>query len=308
MSPLVEVRIPTYKRPEWLTVAIKSLLSQDFTDWRAMIFDDSTAREGELVVSQFNDGRLAYRPNEQNRGAAFNLNQCFTNVPYAGGTYAFVLEDDNWLMPDFISANLAAIQSSNVNFLFRNQEIWSRNGSSLQKKDGTTLPYFRKQMTPMQLHAQVFFWSGVSNGSIFFKTGTKTNLAVASLEPDPGLQEYLRCLAFEEDSLFLEEPKAVFSSIPIKDTARRNTDHRYFSAFVQALQARVFERYGKEILPELHQINQHLNGRGGNLNAVLANINKLGLRHYFREPRLLSYWSKGMLKSLVYRQRVNASL
>jgi glycosyltransferase involved in cell wall biosynthesis len=308
MSPLVEVRIPTYKRPDWLADAIKSLLSQDFTDWRAIIFDDSAAREGESVVSQFKDSRLVYKPNEQNRGAAYNLNQCFTNVPYLGGTYAFVLEDDNWLMPDFISANLSAIKSANVSFVFRNQEIWSREGASARKKDGTTLHYFRTHMTPMQLHAQIFFWQGVSNGSIFFKTGTKTNLAVSSSESDPGLQEYLRCMAIQDDSLFLKEPKAVFASMPIKDTARKKTDHTYFSAFVQALQLQVFERYGKEILPELQQINEHLNGRGGSLNAVLANINKLSLGHYLKEPGLLSYWSKGLVKSLLYRQRVSASL
>jgi len=159
-SELVEVRIPTYKRPKWLAHALQSLLNQDFSNWTAIVFDDSIEREGEEIVRKFNDSRLIYRPNPKNLGASPNLNQCFRNAPYAGGTYAFILEDDNWLLPDFISANLEAMKDAGVNIVHRNQEIWSREDDGMRKMEGTTLghKYPGQRMTPVQMHAHTFFW------------------------------------------------------------------------------------------------------------------------------------------------------
>jgi hypothetical protein len=84
------------------------LVAQTYSSWVALVFDDSPLQEAKTIVESFNDSRLIYKPNHQNLGASKNLNQCFDTKPYLNGNFAFVLEDDNWIYPDFIESNIKA--------------------------------------------------------------------------------------------------------------------------------------------------------------------------------------------------------
>src|SRR6516165_7478926 len=156
----VEVRIPTYKRNAWLEKAIGSLLDQDTKHWKAIIFDDDPDGGGEKITLSFNDKRLIYRKNIARFGAAQNINQCFEPRPLLGGRYACVLEDDNWLYPDFITSNIECIHTRNVQLIHRNQDIWSRATEPPVLTRNTTLGhrYIPGLNTPSRLHAYAFFF------------------------------------------------------------------------------------------------------------------------------------------------------
>src|SRR5580704_13426007 len=109
---LCEIRVPTYRRPQWLERALRSILAQDTPDWRAVIFDDSPDQEGRAVVDRLADARFIYKSNPANLRAAANIDQCFQTRPFVQGEYACILEDDNWFYPDFISSNIQALRES----------------------------------------------------------------------------------------------------------------------------------------------------------------------------------------------------
>jgi len=118
--PLVEARVPAYKHSGLLHRALQSLRDQTHSDWVAVVFDDSSEQEGRQVVHAFNDDRIEYQPNNKNLGRAANIDHAFQTNPCLGGEYAFVLEDDNYLFPEFIAENLREIERQRLNIILRN--------------------------------------------------------------------------------------------------------------------------------------------------------------------------------------------
>ena len=55
---LCEIRVPTYRRPELLERAMRSLQAQTQRDWVALVMDDSPEREGAQAVKKLGDGRI----------------------------------------------------------------------------------------------------------------------------------------------------------------------------------------------------------------------------------------------------------
>ena len=107
---LVEVRIPTYKRNDMLSACLDSLISQTWSHWKAIIFDDANDSETRRLVLSKGDSRLTYKPNPVRVGAAANLNQCFQTRGYIrDSVYACCLEDDNWLYNDEKSRHFCQI-------------------------------------------------------------------------------------------------------------------------------------------------------------------------------------------------------
>ena len=244
MRQRVEVRVPTYKRPDWLRESLLSLISQDHEDWIALIFDDDPERSAGQVVSDLSDRRLRYCPNADRMGAAENINQCFESSSLADGDYAFVLEDDNWIHPDFISSNLRCLQTNEVSLMHRNQEIWFRGDGAPVRREGTTLGklYRPGLLKADEIHAASFLFHGVSNGALFWSTACQSQLRVPNLYPDPSLHEFFRCMAIVEESWFAQEPKAAWADVPKSKTAREYTPNPLFGAYLRTLRKQAWSR------------------------------------------------------------------
>lgn len=92
---LVSVIIPTYNREAVLPRAIRSVLSQDYTNIEVIVVDDCSTDGTQTVMSQFNDPRIRLITHEQNRGAGATRN---TGIQAAKGEIiAFQDSDDEWL-------------------------------------------------------------------------------------------------------------------------------------------------------------------------------------------------------------------
>ncbi|MBR4797518.1 MAG: glycosyltransferase family 2 protein, partial [Spirochaetia bacterium] len=97
-KPEVSVVITTYKRPEKLARAIKSVLDQSLKDWELIIVDDNSAgspfrAETEaFMASYLADSRVRYIKHEKNSGAPAARN---TGIKAAVGTYIALLDDDD---------------------------------------------------------------------------------------------------------------------------------------------------------------------------------------------------------------------
>jgi glycosyltransferase involved in cell wall biosynthesis len=108
--PKVSVVIPTYNRPERLSNAIRSVLSQTEADFEVFVVDDGSrdTAPGD-VVRAFGDARLKYVRLPVSRGpaAARNAGVARASAPYV----AFLDDDDEWL-PEKLAVQLAVLDRS----------------------------------------------------------------------------------------------------------------------------------------------------------------------------------------------------
>ena len=92
---LVSVIIPTYNREAVLPRAIRSVLSQDYTNIEVIVVDDCSTDGTQTVMSEIKDPRVRLIKHELNKGAGAARN---TGIKAAKGeVIAFQDSDDEWL-------------------------------------------------------------------------------------------------------------------------------------------------------------------------------------------------------------------
>jgi glycosyltransferase involved in cell wall biosynthesis len=96
--PDFSVVIPTFRRPEPLAEAIRSVLVQPGVDVEVMVIDDSPEGSGNDVVRSIGDSRVTYRkvpiPSGGNPSLVRNI-----GWPLARGRYVHFLDDDDRAAP-----------------------------------------------------------------------------------------------------------------------------------------------------------------------------------------------------------------
>ncbi len=97
-KPLVSVIIPTYNRSDLLGRAVKSVLSQTFTDLEIVIVDDCSNDQTPVVVKRLKDSdpRIRYIRLKENQGGPRARNR---GIREARGKYIGLLDDDDQWLP-----------------------------------------------------------------------------------------------------------------------------------------------------------------------------------------------------------------
>ena len=104
--PRISVIIPTYNHARYLACAVRSILSQMFCDWEAIIVDDGSTDDTAQVVRTFTDARLRYvYQRNQGLSAARNAGLALVHSPLV----AFLDADDEW-EPEFLSTCLSLFE------------------------------------------------------------------------------------------------------------------------------------------------------------------------------------------------------
>jgi glycosyltransferase involved in cell wall biosynthesis len=89
------VVIPTYNRANLIGRAIRSVLSQTYSNFEIIIVDDGSTDNTEEVIQNFGDARIKYVLHDINRGLNNSRN---TGIKNSTGEYvAFLDSDDEWL-------------------------------------------------------------------------------------------------------------------------------------------------------------------------------------------------------------------
>lgn len=251
-----EVRVPTYQRPDLLRRALESLISQTHTQWYSFIFDDSPSQEGKAVVDALQDSRLIYEPHSENIGRSRNIDHCFRSDAYRGdASYAFVLEDDNYLFPEFIEKNIQALEKNNMSVLLRNQEVRIETDGKSTSTNRTTRGQWFSQgtYTPIELYSRLFFCEGISNGGLFWNTEKIiSNLQVGSQVKHSWHQELFRTLNVQENILFENTPLCVFTEFEYHPKMI-NFSPKHNRA-TQSIQIHLLTKYKEEIIQEAKQV------------------------------------------------------
>ena len=105
----VSVIIPTHNRAELLRQAIASVLGQSFQDFEIVIVDDASTDDTLGATASFNDVRIRYFRNPQNRGESASRN---AGLARANGDYIAFLDDDDVWLPRKLEAQVNLLDRS----------------------------------------------------------------------------------------------------------------------------------------------------------------------------------------------------
>lgn len=118
MNKKVSVIIPTYKRAEYLTRAINSILMQTYKNIEIIVVDDNDPdtifrTDNEKIMKKFiTKKNVIYIKHDKNKNGAAARN---TGISVATGDYITFLDDDDYFLPNRIE-KLADILDSNLDY------------------------------------------------------------------------------------------------------------------------------------------------------------------------------------------------
>lgn len=110
----ISALIPSYNRPEFLKITIKSVQNQTFNDLKIIVADDCSNNETVSLLNELSleDNRLEYFTNETNLGFLKNFKKLFSKVDTE---YFSTLADDDCLFP--------SIYEDAIKYLDKNQHV-----------------------------------------------------------------------------------------------------------------------------------------------------------------------------------------
>ena len=109
--PRVTVAIPTHRRPELLTEAIRSVLNQTYQDFEILVVDDNSRDNTEEVVRALGDGRIRYLSHETNKRCGAARNTAIRSS--TSELVAFLDDDDEWL-PEKLERQIELLDRSSA--------------------------------------------------------------------------------------------------------------------------------------------------------------------------------------------------
>lgn len=98
-SKLISIVMPTYNRAHCIGDAIRSVLSQTYTNWELFVIDDCGDDGTEDLVASFGDVRIKYTRLTENRGSAGARN---AGLELATGDFVCYLDSDNTIEASFL--------------------------------------------------------------------------------------------------------------------------------------------------------------------------------------------------------------
>lgn len=108
--PTITTIIPTYRRPELLGRALRSVLRQTYPDFQVCIYDNASGDETAQVVAEVSQGdpRVKYYCHPTNIGAEANF---IYGMERIDTPYFSFLSDDDLLLPTFFESTIQALTS-----------------------------------------------------------------------------------------------------------------------------------------------------------------------------------------------------
>lgn len=117
--PSVCIMIPTYNQANYISLAIKSALEQNYPNLMVIVSDDcSTDNTSDIVQEYLSDKRLKYFRNQENIGRVANYRRCLYDL--ADADWVVNLDgDDYYTNTAFIATAIESIiKKGNENILF----------------------------------------------------------------------------------------------------------------------------------------------------------------------------------------------
>jgi len=109
-KPFVSIILPTYNRAYILSRSIDSVLNQTYDNFELIIVDDGSTDNTQEIVNSFDDIRIRYLQNEENKGVSSALN---IGIRFSSGDFiSFQGSDDIW-KPNKLYKELEKFKTAN---------------------------------------------------------------------------------------------------------------------------------------------------------------------------------------------------
>lgn len=118
----ISVIIPVYNVEPYLEQCLNSVLEQSFTDFEILCIDDCSTDRSLDILYQYaeRDKRILILQNNKKGGPSISRNRGIEN---AKGEYIYLLDSDDWLMPDALQTLWEATEKYNVDVVLFNSSI-----------------------------------------------------------------------------------------------------------------------------------------------------------------------------------------
>ncbi len=210
---LVQVRTPTYKRPDALRRCLQSLQAQTWQNWVCDVYDDDPGRSARDVCNDLGDPRVFYNHNDPQAYASRNIDKCFSKDNPRQADYFCVIEDDNYILPEFMQANVDACRRLGVELMLRNQYVEFDSGTSKARLSDFGIfdeMFMERIYEPEEFRLSLIPGIGVSNGAVFWSRDATSQLEIG-YACTATLQEYMRTFSVTERLYVAKEPLAVWA-------------------------------------------------------------------------------------------------
>lgn len=132
--PLVSVLIPTYNRPHFFELALKSVLDQTYKHIEIIICDDSTNNETELVARKYAEkfSNIKYYKNKERLG---QFDNDLKLMSLANGRYINILMDDDLFKKDKIEKMMKYFimdDKNEISLVTSNREMINDDGEFIR--------------------------------------------------------------------------------------------------------------------------------------------------------------------------------
>ncbi len=95
----VSVIVPVYNTEKYLKKCIDSLLSQNFDDYEIIIINDNSPDNSEDIILSYNDTKIKYIKNSENKGIGYNRN---LGIKKSKGEYICFIDSDDYVSNNFL--------------------------------------------------------------------------------------------------------------------------------------------------------------------------------------------------------------
>lgn len=121
MSGIVDIILPTYRRPHTIGYAIRAVVQQSYRAWRLHVIGDGCDETTESVVRAFADPRIAFY--RFPKAVGFGYVHRNTVLRQTDGEFiAYATDDDLWF-PDHLEKGLAALEQGLALAAFRSAHV-----------------------------------------------------------------------------------------------------------------------------------------------------------------------------------------
>lgn len=99
-APKIEVFILTYERPGLFEESLKSVLAQDYENFKVVVSDNSVSDDTQAIVAEYSDARLIYRRRKPSLQPMHHFNQVLSEVR---ADFFMLFHDDDIMLPNCLS-------------------------------------------------------------------------------------------------------------------------------------------------------------------------------------------------------------
>lgn len=250
------------KDPERFFRAVRSIVSQTFSDWELILYDDGSKEPYRQTIRQAADmdKRIVLIRGEKNRGLAYGLNQCLRR---AVGRYIARMDDDDVAREDRLEKQLRFLElHPGYQWVGSNVELIDRRGVWGCRKVPAVPGKRDFLFTSPYIHPTVLFHKRVLQENGGYNTA----------------KEYLLC---EDYELFMRLHKRGYQGYNIQDTLLQYTED------YKAHKKRTYRRRIREMKMRYQGFRRLGILNGGTfhhvLRPLLAGAIPAGPRHYIKK-------------------------